>query len=395
MRTYAYKGFDASGRVAKGLVEAVTLKEARERLAADGILAERLQASGRAAPFRTDARAVVYRELGALLEAGLPLVRALDILIASPELPGSRHVLAGVRDRVREGAALAAAWTEASPSVTAFEQAVLEAAERSATLGEMLERLADFLEEQDRLRLRVQNALLYPAIVLGAGICVAVIMLGLLLPRAQAVLTSGGAALPWLTRALMASGRAMVRWGWAPLALAAGGLAAWRVRLRRDPARRAHWDRLVLRLPVAGRGLTLLANLRFARTLAVLVRGGVPLVDALALAGRATGNTWLAGLAVREAEAVRNGSSLSDAVRRIPTLASTLPGWIRIGEAGGGLDRLLDSAAQRYQARWDRFIGQSLALLEPLLILVIGGFVLLITLSILLPVFSLTQSVAG
>lgn len=393
MKTYAYKGFDAGGRVRKGLVEAISLKEARERLAADGILAERIQTSGRTTPFRREARAVIYRELGALLTAGLPLVRALDILIDSPELPGSRLVLADVRDRVREGASLEAAWTGASASVSPFERAVLDAAERSATVGDMLEHLADFLEEQEQLRLRIQNALLYPTVVLATGICVAIVMLGLLLPRAHELLSTSGAALPGLTVFMIRLGRGVGRWGWVVLPVVAVGVVALRLRLRRDPDWQRRWDRNLLRVPVLGKGLTLLANVRFSRTLAILVRGGVSLVEGLVLAGRATGNRWISALAEHEAEAVRNGSSLSDAVRRISPLSATLPGWIQVGEAGGGLDRLLDSAGRRYQAHWDRFVNQGLALLEPLLILAIGGFVLLVTLSILLPVFSLTESV--
>ena len=139
----------------------------------------------------------------------------------------------------------------------------------------------------------------------------------------------------------------------------------------------------------------MLASLRFCRTLSVLLKGGVALIDGLVLAGRATGSPWVARIAAEEAETVRHGGRLSDAVARIPPLAESLPGWIRIGEASGGLAKLLDSAGQRYQVRWDRFITRCLSFLEPILIIAIGGFVLLVTLSVLLPVLQLSQAVGS
>ena len=393
MKTYQYKGFTTAGQACRGLVEALSVKEAREKLAAEGVLAERVSLTGRTVRFPAERRAVVYHELSALLDAGMPLLSALNILVDSPELRSSRVLLAGVRDGVREGASLAGALREASAAVTPFEEAIIEAAERSATVGGMLANLAEFLEEQQRLRERIQAALLYPAIVFAVGICVAVLMLGLLLPRASAILADSDAGMPALTVFMIGLGRFLQHWGVAIVLLLVVGIhLVWR-RVRREAGWRARWSQALFRTPVVGSGWTTLVNLRFARTMAILLQGGVPIMDALRLAGRATGNGWVAGQAEIEADAVRHGSSLSDAVRRIPPLAHSLAGWIQVGEAGGGLARLLEAAARRYQAQWDRFLVRCLALLEPLLIFAIGGFVLLVTLSVLLPVVSLSQAV--
>lgn len=393
MKTYEYRGFDRAGRACRGLVEAMNVKESREKLAAEGTLAERITLSGRSMRFAADARAMVYRELSVLLGAGVPLVRALDNLIQSPELAAVHLLLAGIRDRVREGMSLAAALGEASHSVSAFEIAIIEAAERAAMVEGMLERLAAFLEERERLREKVQAALIYPLIVMTVGICVAVVMLGLLLPRARDILAGGQVALPGLTRFMIALGALLTRWG---LAFAAAGVLAvfwWRRRLRGDALLRERLDRRLFRLPLWGRGYALLVNLRFSRTLSILLGGGVPLVDSLVLAGRATGSEYTSRRAREAAEEVRHGSSLADAVRRIGPLADSLPGWLQIGEASGGLERLLDSAAQRYQDRWERFVARCLSVLEPVLILFIGGFVLVVTVSVLLPILSLTRAV--
>jgi len=395
MKTFEYRGLDRSGRPRKGLVEAISVKDARERLAAEGVLVEKIAPAGRRARFPAELRATLYRELSALLAAGIPIVRALDNLIQSPDMAPVRTLLAGVRDRVKEGASLADALAEASGSVSAFERALIAAAERAGDVDATLERLAGFLEEEERIRARVQTALIYPLIVATVGVCVAILMLGLLVPRARELLAAGNLPLPAITRFMVGVSALVGRWGAAAAAVIAVFVCCVVNRLRRDPKLRERLDRRLFALPLVGPGYTLLVNVRFARTLALLLEGGVGMIEGIQLAGRATGSAWVARLAETEAETVRHGGTLSEAVRKIPPLKSTLPGWIYIGEASGGLARLLENAGRRYQERWERFVTRSLGLLEPFLIIVIGGFVLLVTLSVLLPVISLTRAVVG
>lgn len=393
MRTFVYRGFDAQGHGCRGLVEALSAKDARRDLAHDGILARQVLEAGQRQRFSSEMRALVYHELSALLGAGLPLVQALGILIETPELERVRVILAGVRDRVRDGAGLADALLNGSPRFSVFEHAVLVASEASGTLQLMLGRLGEFIEQRELLRERINSALIYPCIVVTVGICVAILMLGFLLPRAQALTSGVEVATPVLTRLVMVGGRIALRAG-AVLALA--GLAATfvlRRRLHRDAEYRTRFDRGCYRVPLWGRGYRLLVTARFARTLAVLLRGGVAAVEGLRLAGRATGSAWVEELSEREAEAVLHGRSLSDAVAGIEPLAVSLTGWIKVGEEGGGLADLLDKAAGREENRWTRFVERSLKILEPVLILLVGGLVLLITLAVLLPIFSLTQAV--
>ena len=374
-------------------MEAMGLKEAREKLINDGILAERVSLTGRKLILRLSERAVLYREMSSLLGAGFPLVRALDLLIESPDMEDTNIMVAGVRDRIREGSSLADALSEASRSITPFEYAIIQSAERSATVEVMLERLASFLEEQEKLRDRVRSALVYPSIVLAVGICVAMVMLGVLIPRAREIIAGNNMTLPVLTRFMMWFGSAVVKWGWL-VAVAIGAFVVYiRRRLIADDTFRLNWDRRLFAVPLLGKGRRLLANLRFSRTMAVLVKGGVSLIDAVVLAGRATGSMWIGQLSDAAALSIRHGGSLSDAVRGIPPLSGSLPGWLKIGEASGSVERLLDSAGERFQSQWDRFIGTCLGFLEPILILLIGGFVLLITLSVLMPIISLTQTV--
>ena len=405
MRTFAYKGYDRQGGKRRGLIEATDLKEARERLLTQGILVERIGGAGGqtrgqnlSAPpsFPAETRIFFYQELGVLLAAGLPLVGALDILIQSPELGPIVVTLAAARDRVREGASLGDALGAVSRELLAFEKAVLEVGERTGSLDQVLGKLATFLQEQQRLRERIVTALIYPTIILCFALCVAVVMLGFVIPAAaRIVATEARVTLPLLTRVMAGFGRGLV-WG-LPVIAAAGVFTVVYVRrrVRRDATFQQAADRLLFRLPVIGRGYRLVVNLRCARTLGMLLRSGISVVEAVRLAGRATGSPWIAALLAEGAEAVKHGSSLADAVRRVPVLAASLPAWIQAGEASGALEQLLETAGDTYQHQWDRYVNRTLSYLEPALIGLIGGFVLLVALSILLPIMALNRTLGG
>jgi general secretion pathway protein F len=393
MPTYEYRGFDRGGRQCRGLVEAMSPKEAREQLAVEGVLAERLSFSGRHVRFSGAQRTIVYHQLAALLRAGIPLLRALDLMVQSPELGDARGLLAGVRDRVRDGSALSDAMTAVCRSVTPYEEAVIRAAEQSAAMQEMLERLGQFLEQQERLRHRVRSALIYPCIVVAAGLIVVILQLGVLLPRTRELLSAGGGQLPLLTRMMIGFGEGLLAIGLPLLAVAAIAVLALRQRIARDPAWRLKWDRMLFRLPLIGVGRGLLVNVRFARTMAILLQGGASPVESLRLSGLATGSAMVKAQAEGAAERVRQGSSVSGAVRHVGPLADSLPGWIEVGENTGNLGAMLATAANGCEERWERFLQQRLSLLEPILLLVIGGFVLMVTLAVLLPVLNLSRSV--
>ena len=402
MRTFSYKGFDSAGAVRRGLIEAQDLKEAREKLAARGILPQQVEASDavttspfswrREPSFKGESRVAFYRELGVLLGAGLPMVSALEILMESPELGVAPTLLAGVRDRIREGGSLAAALAAAAPQIRSYERAILEVGEKAGNLEDILERLASFLEEQEQLREKITSAMIYPAIILGFAVLVAVGLLGFVVPAAAALVSEQtNVPLPWLTRFMMMAGRVLM-FGLPVVALAVlAGRSYLKQRMVEEPAVRNRLDQFLFRMPLAGRGYAIVVNLRCARTLAILLKGGVGLVEALALAGRSTGSPWVAHLMAREADAVKHGSSLADAIRRVPPLAGSLPSWIQAGEASGSLEKLLDTAGNTYQHQWNRFVTRTLSWLEPALIMAIGLFVLLVTLSVLLPIISLNR----
>ena len=403
MTTFDYKGFDAAGRAQSGLIEAADPKDARKRLAARGILPESLQAAGgsaarRAAPksaFVADVRTMFYRELAALLGSGVALVPALDVILQAPELDQARTLLAAVRDAVREGRPLNAALAAASPRVTPFEQSVMEVGERTGGMAEALERLAGFLEEQEKLREKLATALLYPAVVVSLAVVIGGLVLAFMLPLVGRMFAEAHLELPLLTRVLLASGRAL---GGALLLLAAVGVvgvAIFRRRWRTDAALRLRVDRKLFSIPLVGAGWRNLASLRFVRVLGLLLERGVGLIESVPLAGRASGSAWLADCARRETEAMGQGKPLVEVIRGIRPLHPSLAAWVQAGEAGGNLIGLLDNAAQRFQQRWERLASRGMLVLEIGLTVAVGLFVALIALAVLLPVLQMNKGIVS
>lgn len=401
MTTFEYRGFDRAGDVRQGAIEARDPKDARAKLAASGVMAERVEEAGRRAPGwlgrrprrRTiEARGQLYRELATLLQSGMTLQAALQLLLESPEAADSHGWLARVREGIREGSSLSDALVAGGIGCRPMERALLEAGERSGALSGTLERLADFLQEEQEFAERIRSALTYPAVIFFFALVVAIVMLGFVVPSASRLLEESRIELPALTRAMAGAGRVLLVT--LPLAVLAGlwGMVLYRRRAREDVLLRVHTDRLLFRMPLVARAYRLQVNLRFARALEILLHGGVSIPDAMETAAGATGSAWIMRLMETEREAVRHGSSLADAVRRIPPLAGSLPLWIQTGEAAGSLEPMLRHAASRYQQHWTRFVSRALSLLEPALIAVLGAFILLVALSILLPVVALNQS---
>jgi general secretion pathway protein F len=404
MKTFEYRGYDQAGRAAKGLIEAFDLKDAREKLAQKGVLTQKINAAGASGQtsrtaqrslFDTGTRSLIYRELSALLKAGLPLDKSFDILIETPELGGNTALLAGVRDQVREGKSLADALVTAHPRVTAFEQALIEVGETTGNLPDSMDNLAHFLEEDQVVREKVQTAMIYPLIVITLALIALIILMAVMFPAFSKVLTEMKIDPPLVTRLVMGLGEFITQYGLIvfPCIIAAIWISVQRV--RSSAAYKERLSRRLFTLPVVRKAYTALINLRFARTLSLMLKGGIPVTQSIRLAGKSTGNPWITGLAEAQAERVQHGANLADAISAIPPLSETLPGWIRAGEASGDLPGLLESAAHRYQRMWERTVARLLSLMEPVIILAIGIFVLLVALAVLMPLLSMNKAILG
>lgn len=401
MTTFHYKGFDAQGRRAAGLVEAQDAKEARARLAGRSIACESLapaavRAGGRkegGLRFPPAARAMVYRELGALLASGVPLVPALDVLLQAPAPDGVLLALAAARDNVRDGKSFSAAVAAWPVELASFEVPILQAGESTGGMPDALAQLAAFLEEMAALREKLLSALLYPVIVVVLASLLGGLVMTFLLPRMQVLFTETGMAIPLFTRILFTGGRILGAGLLLLLAAAGIGVPMLRRRWRRSSTAAAAADARLYRLPVVSPARQELASLRFVRTLSLLLRRGVGLLEALPLAAEASGSAHLIADARRETEALAQGKPLAEVIQSIRALHPSLAAWVRAGQGGGDLPGLLDNAALRLRQSWDHRSTRVLTLLELGLTLVVGILVALVALAVLLPILQMNGGI--
>lgn len=395
MSTFAYAGCDALGVSCRGWIDAPSSKRARFLLAEQGILTESLQpvSAQRRLRLHASSRERLYRELGALVDAGLPLEQALGILMKGAD-PALCLPAAALREQIREGGRVAQAFAAVGCASSTFELAALEAAERSGNIASTFLALANVLDHRRQMHDRLVSAVTYPLFVCALGVLVAAFMSFFMAPRALDMLQDLQGSPPARARAVVFTLRLILLGG------GACALCLWpllrfaRSRFVQQPGRRSRLERRLYGLPGFCRVLESLWASRFAAALAMLSRSGAMRVDALALAGAASGSAWVAADAVIQADAVRQGAPLSRAISAIPPLRRALSEWARIGESGGCLDDLMEQASERLRQDFQRRLSGAMSLLEPILILVIGVFVLAVALAVLLPLLTVARNMA-
>ena len=407
MPFYAYKGVSTSGKNLKGHLDAENPRAARARLRRDGIFVTDLSEGQRAAAAgagesrlasllpslqRVSALdlALATRQLATLVGAGIPLVGALRALTEQVENARLKRVLGQVRERVNEGAALADAMA-ASGVFPDLYVGMVRAGEAGGALETVLERLADYLESQVRLRAKVTSILIYPAMMFGFACLVVGVLVTVVLPQITELLASLNQDLPFYTRAIIGASNFMRDFWWLVVLLALAAFALFRAAIRTERGR-ASWDRLKLRAPVAGRLVRLLAISRFARTLSTLLAGGLPITRALQTGGQVTGNAVLAEAIEAARHSITEGASVAQPLRASGEFPPMVTHMIEVGEQSGELEAMLAKVSDTYEEQVETTVTRLTALLEPLLILVMVGIVLVIILATLVPLLQVTSS---
>ena len=402
MPVFEYKGVSSGGRSVAGILDGENLKAARAKLKRDGVVVLEIREGGPARiaasrDLRFGRRRVssadmanTTRQLATLLSAGLPLLEALNVLVDQEEGQVLKGTLASVRDAVREGSSLTDALRGHAPVFSQLYGNMVAAGEASGTLEVALERLADFLEEQTRFRGRFAAALAYPALMTVIGVGVLFFLFSFVLPRVVGMFEDMRQQLPFITLALLAVVRFFSLFWWLIIAAAGGG--AWYLRRWfRTPGGKATFDAWVLKLPVFGSLVRMVAVSRFTRTLGTLLESGVPTLTALEIVQNVIGNTVLAE-AVRQArENVREGESIADPLRRSGLFPPVVVQMVAVGEKSGELEKMLLKVSDSFDRSVEARMTALMSLLEPAIILVMGLVIGFIVIAILLPIFEMNQ----
>lgn len=400
MPTYRYKGISRAGVETKGTLEADSLPLARKKLHAEGVFPLALDEgpAGRKVPFlpsllgRQEFLPLLTRQLATLVGAGVPLVSALQSVASQVDDPESRRILLDVQEAVREGASLARAIETRPGTFPDLYAAMVRAGEESGTLALSLSRLADHLEGQARTKGRVRSALTYPLLMAVVASLVVIFLLTFVVPKIVGIFAHLGKALPLPTRILIAVTDVLAAGWWALLLAAGGATLLSRQYLATEKGKRAR-DAFLLRMPLTGRLAYLSALSRFARTLSTLVSGGITVDRALRIVAPVVGNAVIAERVATSADRVVEGTTLSEALRPHPEIPPALVQMVAIGEESGTLGEMLTRAADAMDEETNARLTRLLSLLEPLIILVMGGVVAFIVVSILLPLLDISQIV--
>lgn len=405
MPDFAYTVIDPSGRERRGTLRASNAGAARAALEGRRLFVVRMGEAGEAAAssarfsfsrggkrLSSKELTLFTRQLSTLTQVS-PLEEALRTITRQSEQSHMRAIVGRVHAGVLEGRSLAESLSAEPRSFPGLYRAMIAAGERSGSLPQLTERLSVLLERQAQMRSKVMTALAYPTVLALFAVLVTMALMIFVVPLVVEQFDTLGQQLPLLTRIVMGLSLFLAGWWWLlAIVLVLLGLGAWQL-LKQEPVR-LRFDAAILRVPFLGRLLRDLHAARMARTLATMVQSSLPVVEGLALTIPTIHNRVLRAATGEIAEAVRGGGSLSAALRRAGVFPPILVYLAASGESAGRLDTMLERAADYLEREFDAFTATALSLLEPLIIILMGGVVAVIILSILLPIMQL-QSLTG
>lgn len=404
MAVFAYKGISAQGKKVSGVLDGESLKAVKTRLKKDGVVVLEISeasaartAAGRQIAFgarrvRMSDLANATRQLATLLSAGLPLMDALSVLVEQENSPGLKAALSSVRDDMREGSSLADALRSNPKAFSPLYINMVSAGEASGTLELTLERLADFLEEQVRSRGRLLAALAYPALMTIIGMGVLFFLFSFVLPKVVGMFEDMKRQLPLITLLLLRVVDFISGYWWLIIISVAAGIYYLKRHLS-TPAGRERLDALMLKAPVFGSLIKMIAVSRFARTLGILLQNGVPALTALDIVKNVVGNTVLAAAIQKARESVREGESIADPLRRSGLFPPVVVQMAAVGEKSGELEKMLLKVSDSLDRAVESRITALMSLIEPVIILVMGAVIGFIVIAILLPILQMSSGV--
>lgn len=419
MAVYEYKGLTTEGRDISGIIDADSPKTARTKLRQSGIYptdvvegagevsygtgsSAYVEHSGRSQHWLSRLRVVervgmmevslMTRHLATLTGAKLPLMEALSALMDQLEKGELKRIVAGVRERVKEGSTLAMALAQYPAVFSDIYINMVRAGEASGTLDGMLLRLADYLEYQVKLRNQLVASLTYPVFMVVIGGLILFGLVTFIVPKITLIFEEVHQVLPWPTVILIAISHFLNDYWWVIILAGVLGLFSLQQYIK-TPAGRIQFDRLLLRVPVMGRVTLMVAISRFTMTLSTLLSSGVPLLQALDVVRNVVQNAVLAEAIDRARQNIGEGQSLAEPLRKSGMFPPLVTHMIAVGEKSGELEPMLVKVSEAYDNEVEAIVGTLTALLTPVMILVMGGIIGFIVMAILLPIFELSQVV--
>tara|TARA_R110002020_G_scaffold112746_42_gene259491 strand:- start:9690 stop:10940 length:1251 start_codon:yes stop_codon:yes gene_type:complete len=337
--------------------------------------------------------AVFSRQIATMLQSGVPMVQSFDILASGQKNPRMSDMLNDIRDNISGGSSLSEAMARHPVQFDLLYRNLTRAGEQAGVLDTVLDTVATYKERTEALKGKIKKALFYPAAVIAVAILVSAILLIYVVPQFESVFKGFGADLPAFTQMIVNASRFMTSYWWLVLLIAAGSFFGFLFIYKRSEALQRTLDRLMLKLPVIGQILHQSAIARYARTLALTFKAGVPLVEALETVAGATGSIVYNDAVKRIREDVSVGYQLNVAMRQVGIFPHMVVQMTAIGEEAGALDTMLLKVAEFYEQEVDNSVDALTSLLEPFIMVVIGVLVGGMVIGMYLPIFKLAATV--
>lgn len=400
MPAYHYKALDEQGTVQKGLLEGDSARQVRQQLrdkrwtpmevgAVNATHNSQSRQQNRYKKPSAYELALLTRQLSVLLAAGIPLEETLAAVAKQSPKNHIKSLMLAVRSHVLEGLSFARALQQAT-SFPPLYIATIAAGEKSGHLDLILNQLADYTENRFALQKKIQGAMVYPIVLMIMAVAVIMGLMSFVVPKIVKVFEQSEQALPLITQVVLAMSNVITQWWWLMLLMIGGG-AFILYRLVQTPTGKLSLDSLVLKLPILARLSKGLNAARFASTLAILVRSGVPLIEALHIGAAVTTNLNIQRTIISAADRVTEGASLSSQLEKSAYFPPMMVQMIKSGENSGELENMLSRAATMQEAEATNFISTLLSLLEPLMLVLMGVVVMIIVMAVMLPIVNMND----
>jgi len=402
MPVFTFSGKNASGEKVTGERTAVNKDALASQLRRERITPGPIRQKGKefamptfgSGKVKTKEIAIFFRQFSVMIDAGLPLVQCLEILAANQENPAFQKTLTGVRTTVEGGSTLANAMRQYPKIFDDLTTNMMEAGEMGGILDTILQRLATYVEKAVKLRAAVKSALIYPVSVVSLAFLIVGALLKWVVPIFANLFTGLGVALPLPTRVVMGLS-AFVGQFWWFFILGIVGLVFGIKQIRKDRRGRYYLDYGMLKMPIIGMLLRKIAVARFTRTLGTLITSGVPILEALTVTAKTSGNSVLEEALMKVRKAIEEGRTIVDPLRECGVFPNMVTQMIGVGEATGAMDSMLQKIADFYEDEVDSATKDMLAMLEPVIIGLLGVMIGGIVISLYMPLFSMIAKLAG
>lgn len=404
MAAFEYKALEKTGKQKKGVMEGDNARQVRQRLKEQGLIpvevietkSKQQKSASQGLSFKrgisVNDLSLITRQLATLVQAGMPLEECLKAVAEQGEKAHIRSMMMGVRSKVIEGYPLAESFADYPHVFDELFCSMVAAGEKSGHLDTVLNRLADYAENRQKMRSKLQQAMIYPIMLTLIAIAVISFLLATVVPKIVDQFVQMGQGLPTVTEILLAASNFVVHWGLlvviAVVLLIVG--VKW---LLTKPHLRLAWDKKILRLPVIGKVVRGLNTSRFARTLSICTSSAIPLLDGMKVAADVMSNQYFKQQVLEAADNVREGASLRISLEQTKLFPPMMLHMIASGEQSGELEQMLTRSADNQDRDFESLVNMALGIFEPLLIVFMAGIVLFIVVATLMPIIELNNLV--